>query len=112
MVSDLDAVGVGEIGIDVVRVDEAEEVDLLDVADVLHLAQLDVEQLHERAVLAMRQLVAVADGRLADAEARRDVRLRERAAMPSGSGWPRSAMRRCLPRAEERASAKPRARSC
>ena len=51
---------------------------LREVVHVLDLLHLDVEQLHERAVLAVAELVAVADRRLADAESLRDVRLRER----------------------------------
>ena len=45
----------------------------------LDLPELEPEKLHERAVLAVAQLVAVADGRLRDAQALPEVRLRERA---------------------------------
>ncbi len=71
--------GVGQLGVDLVRVDEGEVVDLADLAHRLDLAQLEAEQLHERAVLAVGELVRIADRRLCDAEPNPDVRLRDRA---------------------------------
>ena len=56
---------VRQLGIDFVRVDEGEEVDAPDLAHGLDLPELEPQELHERAVLAVAELVAVADGRLA-----------------------------------------------
>ena len=59
---DLDALRVAEVGIEVVRVDEGRgSRPSRPPSTLLHLAELDVEQLHERAVLAVRQLVGVAE---------------------------------------------------
>lgn len=57
-------------------VDEGHEVDrLLQLAQALQLLQLEAEELHQRAVLAVTQLVAVADGGGRDAHALGDVGL-------------------------------------
>ena len=50
-----------------------------DLAHALDFPELEPQKLHERAVLAMTELVAVADRGLPDAEALGDVRLRDRA---------------------------------
>ncbi len=66
---------VGEVGVHLVRVDQAQEIDPPHFADALYLPKLEPEQLHERPVLAVAELVAIADGALPDAEALREVRL-------------------------------------
>ena len=68
-----------KLGVQIVRVDERQEVDVIDLCNTLDLSHLDVQQLHEGAVLAMTQLVGVSDGGLRNAEPLGDVRLRERA---------------------------------
>ena len=82
----LDRVGVRQVRIDVVRVDERDEVDLPDVLRALDLPQLEAEQLHERAVLTVRQLVEIGDRRLCHTESRREVGEREGAGDAVGIG--------------------------
>ncbi len=67
-------------------VDEAEKVHAPDLADALDLAKFEPQKLHEGAVLAMAQLVAVTDRRVGDAEPLRDVRLGDGARDPVGIG--------------------------
>jgi hypothetical protein len=64
----LDARRVGEIRVEIQRVDEGEKIDLARVVDALDLLELEPEQLDEGAVLAVTELVAVANGRARDAE--------------------------------------------
>jgi hypothetical protein len=69
-----------------VRVDERQKVDLADFVHALDLPKLEPEELHERAVLPVAELVAIADRRLRHAEALGDVRLRDGARDPVGIG--------------------------
>ena len=77
-----------ESNVEFVRVDQGEEVDLADLGHRLDLAELEAEELHERAVLAVAHLLAVPDRRLRHAHALRDVRLRDGARDPVGIGVP------------------------
>jgi hypothetical protein len=58
------------------------------VVHALDLLQLEPEELHERPVLAVADLLDVSHGRLRHAEALPDVRLRDRARDPIGIGVP------------------------
>ena len=74
--------GVGQIRVDLVGVDQADEVDTADFAHALDLAKLESQELHERAIFTMTKLVAVPDGRLSDAKALSEVSLRDGARDP------------------------------
>ena len=94
----LDLIDADHLRVDIVRVDEADEVRRLgEVVHVLQLLHLDVEKLDERAVLAMAELVAVADGRLRDAEPLRDVGLCQRGRDPVGIRMPAEGDEQMLP---------------
>lgn len=64
------------------RIDERDKVNRPRFLHALDLPQLDAEELHERAVLPVTEIVAVAHHGQRDAEPLPDVRLRERARDP------------------------------
>jgi hypothetical protein len=84
----LEVLGVGDIGIDVVGVDERQKIHVADVLHRLDLLELDAEELHERAIFAVTEIVRVPDRGLGDAEARRDVGLRHGRSDAVGVGVP------------------------
>ena len=78
--------GVEEIRVHLVGVDQREEVDLPDLLHGLDLPELEPQKLHQRAVLAVAHLLAVAHRGLRDAHALGDVGLRDGACDPVGIG--------------------------
>jgi len=78
--------GVRQVRIHFVGVHERQEVDAPDLGDALDLLQLEPQELHERAVLAMAHLLDVPDRRLRHAQPLREVCLRDRARDPVGIG--------------------------
>jgi hypothetical protein len=90
---------IGQVGVDLVGVDERQKIHFAELPHRLDLAEVQAEQLDERTVLAMAELVTVRDRRLRDAQALRDVRLGD------GTGNP------VRIRVAASASANPRARS-
>ncbi len=107
----LEVPAVGEIRIDLVGVDQTEEVHPARFAHALDLAELEPEELHEGAVLAVAELMAVADRRLADPQALGDMRLRDGAGDAVRVWMATQGDEHVLaPRCDARASAKPRAR--
>jgi hypothetical protein len=69
--------GVRQFGVDLVRVDETDAIDPAYLSDALDLAKLETQKLHERAIFAVTQFMAIAHRRLGYPQALPDVCLRD-----------------------------------